>query len=637
MSNQSILTFLSLLFIQYNLVGQEYAIEKIPIELKSRATAIVRHEFITLDMRNETNIIESVTRAITILNKAGETHAELLLFYDKSKSVKEVKGAVYNELGIQMNKFSLKDFKDYSATGQVSMYDDIRVKHYQPSISVYPYTVVYSYEIKHSQNLFIPYWRPNYYSDLAVEKSSYQFQCQPQQALRIKTENIPAEAKIETTDKSKTYIWTATNLPARKDEPFSPIEYAEGICVKVVPEQFKYYKKEGQVNDWEQFGKWVYDDLLKDKKDLSQIAKNNVRDIIKSIESPKAKAKALYEYMQSKTRYISIQVGIGGLEPFPASYVERLGYGDCKALVNYMQALLDEADIPSYYCIVEAGNTKMSLDTEFANAVDGNHIILCIPFEGDTTWLECTSQKQPFGFLGDFTDDRLVLACTEEGGKVLRTPKYNWTQNLQIRNADLRVQPDGTVTGQIKTTFSGAQFENHFSNVFKNPIDQNKTLKEYYDVDNIYFNKVNYEISDTNGPVVIEKLDINIKSYVVKNGNNIIIHPNIFNISRSIPESRNRKNQLYINRGYTDIDELTFELSEDIKGKIMPVNKVLESPMGAYNLAIKQENNRIHFYRKLEIKEGLYATEDYQKYFDFMKEVSASDKGKYNLPLAINE
>lgn len=637
MNNRLILTFFLFLFIQFNLLGQEYAIDRIPVELKSRATAVVRHESINMDMRNETNIVESVTRAITILNKAGESHAELLLFYDKSKSIKEVKGAVYNEFGIQTNKFNLKDFKDYSATGQVSMYDDVRVKHYQPSTLVYPYTIVYSYEIKHSQNLFIPYWRPNYYSDLAIEKSSYQFQCQPQQVLRIKAENIPSEAKVETTDKSKIYIWTATNLSARKDEPFSPIKYAEEICVKVVPENFKYYKKGGLVNDWKQFGKWVYDDLLKDKKDLPQAAKNNVRDIIKDIESPKAKAKALYEYMQSKTRYISIQVGIGGLEPFPASYVERLGYGDCKALVNYMQALLDEADIPSYYCIVEAGNAKKSLDTEFANAVDGNHIILCIPFEGDTTWLECTSQKQPFGFLGDFTDDRLVLACTEEGGKVLRTPKYNWTQNQQIRNADLHVQPDGTVTGQIKTTFSGAQFDNHFSNIFKNPVDQNKTLKEYYDVDNIYFNKVNYEISDADGPVVVEELDINIKSYVVKSGNNIIIHPNIFNISRTIPESRNRKNQLYINRGYTDVDELTFELSEEIKGKIMPVHKVLESPMGAYRLAIKQEDNRIHFYRKLEIKEGLYASEDYQKYFDFMKEVSASDKGKYNLPLAVNE
>lgn len=637
MNNKALLSILVLMLLQHVLVGQDYATARIPDELKSRATAIVRNESTVMDMKNETNILETVTRAITILNKAGEEYASLELYYDKSKSIKEVKGAVYNEFGISMGKFSLKDFKDYSATGQVSMYDDIRVKYYQPSFSNYPYTVTYTYVIKHSQNLHIPYWMPNYSADLAVEKSSYQLICKPEQLLRIKTENVPAEAEIESHDKFKTYTWRATHLSARKKEPFSPLKDENAICVKVVPQNFIYYKRKGEFENWNQFGKWVYDDLLKDKKDLPPAAKEKVQEIIKGKETATAKAKALYEYMQSKTRYISIQIGIGGLEPFPASYVDRLGYGDCKALVNYMQALLDEAKINSHYCIVQAGNAKRSLDPEFANVVDGNHIILCIPLETDSIWLECTSQKQPFNFLGDFTDDRLVLACTPEGGQILKTPTYNWQTNQQVRNATLQIQEDGSVAGIMKTTFTGAQFDNHFGNIFKSPTEQIKTLKEYYDVDNIYFNKLHYTIENATTPQVIEDLDLQIKSYVVKNGNTLIIHPNIFNTSTSIPESKNRKNKLYINRGYTDIDELDFKLWHEVKGKIQPVNKIIESPMGTYTLQIKQNDGTIHFYRKLEIKEGLYASEDYQKYYDFMKEVAISDKGKYNLTMVISE
>ena len=59
--------------------------------------------------------------------------------------------------------------------------------------------------------------------------------------------------------------------------------------------------------------------------------------------------------MQNNTRYISIQLGIGGWRPFEAAYVASKGYGDCKALSNYMYSLLKEAGILSYYTLVKAG------------------------------------------------------------------------------------------------------------------------------------------------------------------------------------------------------------------------------------------------------------------------------------------
>jgi transglutaminase-like putative cysteine protease len=44
------------------------------------------------------------------------------------------------------------------------------------------------------------------------------------------------------------------------------------------------------------------------------------------------KAKKIYQYLQNKTRYISVQIGIGGFQPVTAADVDRLGYGDCKGI-----------------------------------------------------------------------------------------------------------------------------------------------------------------------------------------------------------------------------------------------------------------------------------------------------------------
>ena len=44
------------------------------------------------------------------------------------------------------------------------------------------------------------------------------------------------------------------------------------------------------------------------------------------------KIRVLYRYLQQNHRYISVQVGIGGMQPISASAVYTNGYGDCKGL-----------------------------------------------------------------------------------------------------------------------------------------------------------------------------------------------------------------------------------------------------------------------------------------------------------------
>lgn len=613
-------------------ISQDHSAEHISAALKNRAHAVIRDSKTVIDMRSANNVSISIQKTITVLNKNGDKYGTLGLFYDKNTSIKSAKGEIYDEFGRLVTKISLNNFKDESAVNDFSLFEDSRVKYYMPQINSYPYTVVYSYEIRNKQNLIIPEWNPVPGFDVAVEKSSYQFVCNPTDEIRVHSRNYVGTPEEATLEKQKSWTWQIENVPAVRHEIYAPNPDTYFTSIKVAPKNFSYYNFKGAYEDWQGLGQLCYDYLLKDKRILSPETIQTIKKLVENDTDDKEKAKKIYDHFQKKTRYISVQIGIGGFQPIKASEVDRLGYGDCKALVNYMQALLEVADIPSYYCIVEAGDEKTDLIPSFASMEQGNHAILCLPLANDTTWLECTSQDAPFGYLGSFTDDRWVFAYTKDGGKMLKTPKFGAETSTQAREAMLTLSKNGKISGDLTTYFQGAQFDNHFSLIKKTPIEKERQLKHLYDINNIEFTSVDLA-ADNDIPLFTEKLGVNIENYGSVTDNRISFFPNLFNVQRTIPSVRNRSLSFEIKRGYTDIDSIYFTLDGEIVPIFLPKQVKIESKFGNYELIAKLVDGKLFYYRKLVIQDGVFPPEDYELYESFMQEVATNDKLRLTLNL----
>jgi len=611
-----------------------YDVDLIPSKLRNRANACIRKEETTVDMRAPDNVILNVKKAITVFNQNGEDEARLVIYYDKNISIKSIKGEVYNSVGKLTRKFSQNDFSDMSAADGFSLFVDSRVKHYLPSINEYPYTLVYNCEVRNKQNLIIPDWNPKPVDDVSVEKSTYTFICKPTDQIRIKTQNYNGTPEVITDEKQKKTIWTVNNMLAARPEHYSPARETYSTNIHIAPQTFYYYNHKGSYTNWKELGKWIYDDLLAERKALPPATVGMIKDLVKNEKTDKDKARKIYQYLQDKTRYISVQIGIGGFQPIASSEVDRLGYGDCKALVNYMQSLLQAANIASYYCVVSAGSEKKSMDPTYASMDQGNHIILCMPLKGDTTWLECTSQKIPFGFLSGFTDDRLVLACTEDGGKLLHTPKLTTAENLQTRKAELKIQPDGSISGKMNTVYAGSQYENQEPLIGKPITEQHKLLKEVYNIDNIDFEAVSLAQKKDISPKLTEEVSINIRNYAPVNGNKMFLQLNAFNVKRSIAEIKNRTLPVYINRGYTDEDTIIYILPDNVNSElIIGQNKTFKSVFGEYSCKASVAGNKLTYYRKFVLNDGTFPAEKYAEFSKFINDVNAADYLKLALSL----
>jgi transglutaminase-like putative cysteine protease len=438
----------------------KYAVSKIDAALLKDASVVKRYELIRFEIKDPGSAVYYYKTAITILNENGDDHAGWAESYDKFSSIRSVDASLYDATGKKIKSLKSAEISDRSGTSEGSLAEDNRYKSHNFHYKVYPYTVEYEVEVKVEQLMFIPSWMPVERDDAyAVESSIFEIVCPADYKIRYKAYRYDKEPVI-TPGKQTVYHWEVKGLPVVKMEFAGPEWQKITPTVIVGPTNFEIDGFKGNMSNWTEFGKFVY--TLKQNRDaLPATVKAKVHELADKEADIKGKIAALYQYMQQNTRYISIQLGIGGWQPFDATSVAEKKYGDCKALTNFMFALLKEAGIRSVYTLVKAGEQSRYIHEDFA-ASQFNHVILSVPLQKDTVWLECTDQLVPAGYLGGFTCNRFALMVDEDGGHLVRTPVYNFNDNLQLRKVNATVDETGKLQANIETQYTGMEQDELF-------------------------------------------------------------------------------------------------------------------------------------------------------------------------------
>ncbi|WP_159017900.1 DUF3857 domain-containing transglutaminase family protein [Algibacter sp. L3A6] len=614
-------------FSQQNL----YTSFSIPDNLKQNANAVVRDDATTIILESSQSMLVTEKRIVTVLNKEGNDAVNAYLHYDKNVNIKTLEVLVYDNFGKVIKKIKEKDFRDVSAVDGGTLYSDSRVKYLEYTPIKYPYTIEFNSEYETNNTAFINSFFPVTEYFLSVENSSYTLSFPEELTIRKKEKNIESY-KVNKAVTSTKIHYSIKNVSGIKPEDYSP--YFSDIVPKVMfaSKQFSLEGVNSEVENWDEFGTWMYHDLIKNTHDLSEGTIIKIQELVKNEPDNIAKAKKIYQYVQDKVRYISVQVGIGGWKPFNASEVDRLGYGDCKGLTNYTMALLNAVGIESNYSVVFAGDSQRSLEKDFA-AMQGNHVILNIPNNDENIWLECTSQKLPFGFIGDFTDDRDVLVITPEGGKIQHTKKYIPEESLQTIKGVCDISNDGSIKAVVDVNSKGIQYDNKYWL----DTEPERDLDVYYKkrwkyINNMSINSMSIE-NDKNTIELIESINFQAINYTKKVGERMLVNLNVLNRNTHIPDRyRSRKLPLKINRGFKDVDEVEINLPPDYNIESLPKGQSLETNFGSYTTEISAiDNSKIKYKRTFIINDGEFPKEDYAAFRTFYKEVSKLDNVKVAL------
>jgi hypothetical protein len=600
-----------------------YPVSEIPAALLQNAHTVMRVYKQEVEIKSEKSAVVSVTEVRTILNKNGEDNAYFRQSYSPMFKLSNIKGKIYNELGKQIKSLGGDDIIDHSAISGFSLYDDNRVKFIDPKNLTYPFTVEYTYTIDLNQTLSLPVWDHDT-KNTSYENSIFIVRTPVGYSFRYREYNLPKGVVKTTQDNKDVYTWTITNLVARIEEPMTTKSLPTYPLVRLAPNKFEVGETKGSTESWKDLGVWVT--TLIEKKDvLSDATKLKMKEITSSCKNDFEKVKAIYEYMQQKTRYVSIQVGIGGWQPFDAETVDKTSYGDCKALSNYTKALLSSVGIKSYYTIVSAGSLEDNTETDFPSD-QFNHVMVCVPIDKDTVWLECTSQRMPCGFNGDFTDDRDVLIVDGENSKLVHTRIYPATENCINRNTMVDLADIESGAANASTKYIGLCYDDMMSTYYADDADKLKKITQSIELPSFSLTKFSLVENRSKTPSLDEHLDLTFTNYIKKMGDIALLPLNFMNRLSSIPDKvRNRKTDMCIRRSYMENDTVTYRLPKGYQVTDLPQKTEFVGKFGKYISQSTQKGGEITYIRHFELTKGTFPAQDYTDFRDFLEQIATAD------------
>lgn len=604
----------------------KYPLFTIDPALKKDAAAVVRKYEFSLEIHSLHSETITTRKAVTILKGDAAEMANAMVIYNNWSDVERFEGAIYDGSGRLIRKLGRKDIQDMSAIENGILYSEERAQVIRPLVPAYPYTVEYEIRQSFRKMLAYPTWIVQPAFGVAVESATLTVDAAEGLLPRSRPMNLPQDI-ITGGDGRKTITWEMKNIPALTEEPLCPPVTDLSPLVMFEPAEYDVKGYIGNFSSWKSLGAW-HAALNEGRGELAPETITRVRSLVDGVDRITEKVQRIYRYMQSTCRYVAVNTGISGIQPEKAETVARLGYGDCKGLVNYTQALLKAAGIPSFYTLVRAGRDAEPVQADFPGD-QFNHIILCVPAGSDTIWLECTSMRQPFGFLGNFTDDRAVLLVTPEGGKLTRTPVYPKTHNTCARMIRTTVDSQGNATVSLCSEYRGLQVEPVWEMKYQDVVEQMESAKNRYKIPGVVFKNITYDTIDQPLPGVTERAEATVPRFASFTGNRMFLPLWLFMDSPgTYPKSDSRKFDFIRTFAYMDADTLLMDYPAGYTVESLPSPVSLDTRFGKYSMKAESNGNSLKVIRRVEMEKGRFPASEFSAFAEYLRQISKADKSK---------
>ncbi len=556
---------------------------------------------------------------ILVNKQTGLVAATFNLYTDEFRTLSSFSGSISSG-GKVIRKIRRDDV--YVALESEALAEKSYVNVYEP-VAPYPFEVEYNYTVSYRKAIAsFPSFFPMEDYDVPVRSASYTIAVPWTKKIQYKASSAPEETLSKN---DMVYRWEFKDLPGiSREEGMPPLSELVPF-VHASPLEFQFAGTSGTQNDWKEVGQWLWS-LMPARPVLPANVQQEIAALTKDCGPDLEKIRVIYDYLRTHTRYVSIQLGIGGFAPTPPEQVAASGFGDCKALTFYMRQLLASVGIPSDYAIVNTD--RRDLIDGYASVGQMNHAILRVPMMQDTLWVECTNPSVPLGYNHVDIAGHEVVLIRPEGGVTTRVGGYPDAERCDFEQQEVRLSADGSARITVDRTARLSRSESFFNFSAMKEADARKFLlsgiqghPEGFRVESFSNNFQDYSGLPGYVPEAQVRFSFSVSGVGRVSGDRMFVKSAPFQRSMSFQKTT-RKYDLVRGSGRTIRDSVLFVIPEGYEIEHIPEGRSLSCSVADFRQEFRQTGEGVAVVSEVRMKPGRLPAADYAEYRELAKAVN---------------
>ncbi|MBC7187093.1 MAG: DUF3857 domain-containing protein [Calditrichaeota bacterium] len=251
--------------------------------------------------------------------------------------------------------------------------------------------------------------------------------------------DIPEPVVSDKGDK-KVYTWRVEKAPQIIAEPYMPPEMEPRLLYSSCP-------------SWEALGTWLRDQF-RDKVQPNSAIQAKAAELTKGLGSEEDRVRAVYLWLVSRVRNVSLPLGVTGYAPHPASQVLENMYGDWRDKATLLTALLSAAGVRADVAFVKRNGAALLVEIPTPKQFDAIYVRAMLR-SGQSLWLDPFAEDCRYGYFPG-GDGAQALVFTEKGGELATVPPFAAQVNSFVLRGQYIFAGDGTLRGSEELCVDGA-------------------------------------------------------------------------------------------------------------------------------------------------------------------------------------